>query len=197
MEIAATEDAPVTFERDNPITSEGTIDKEAFSELYRAHYRRIFSFVIKRVGNVPDSEDITSRTFEKALRCIGRYDPEKGSFSSWLYKIAINVTNDWFKKNSVHHRVTLEGLDEVLIFDSMDHTAAVRDFTDMIGLIQELDDRHQVVLVLRFMEDLGYEELSETLGCSKKAVSMRITRAVRAFESVAREQGFLCRDGSR
>lgn len=178
-----------TADRDGALAREAAWDRDAFRRLYTSYYPRIYSFVLKRLGNVSDSEDVTSRTFEKALRCIDSFDPGKGSFSSWLYKIAINVSNDQLKPG-LHARVSLDELAEVLVFEGEDSAEAVQLFVDVTGLIRRLDRAHQVVLVLRYFEDMDQKQMAEVLECSKKAVSMRVTRALRALRKVMKEDGY-------
>lgn len=182
------------IDRDNTLAKQAATDKDAFCRLYTLYYPRIYSFVLKRLGNVADSEDVTARTFEKALRCIDSFNPGKGSVSSWLYKIAINVTNDAMKPG-VPARVSLDELAEVLVFEGSDSTAAVRSFIDTMSLLEKLDRAYQVVLVLKYFEDMDHAQMAEVLDCSKKAVSMRLTRALKALRKVMREDG--CTAGGR
>ncbi len=179
-----------TADRDSALAREAAWDKDAFCRLYTSYYPRIYSFILKRLGNVADSEDATSRTFEKALRCIDSFDPCKGSFSSWLYKIAINVSNDQLK-TGLPTRVSLEELAGALVFQGEDSAAAVQSFVDVTNLIARLDRGHQVVLVLKYFEGMGQEQMAEVLECSRKAVSMRVTRALKSLRKVMREEGYL------
>lgn len=164
-------------------------EREAFGELYDIYYPRIYAFVLKRAQNIQDSEDITARTFEKALRRIKQFDPSRGTFTNWIYKIAINETRDFFRKNRRRPRVSLYELGEVFLYNPVDDIDSVREFTDLMRLIQKLSESHQAVLLLRFIEGLGYEDISQIVGCSTKAISMRLTRALRALEKVAVKEG--------
>jgi RNA polymerase sigma-70 factor, ECF subfamily len=195
-EYAVGGEAAVTADRERFLVEAAKSDREAFCELYMKYYPRVYSFVAKRTRNVADSEDITMTTFERAMTYIARYDAKKGSFSSWLYRIAINTTRDHMRKNNGDRAVSLDGLGDALVFESDDQISAGRDFREIMRLVDRLDEKHQLVLVLRFMEGMSHRELSEVLGCSSKAVSMRITRALRAFRGIAREEGY-CPYGGR
>ena len=69
----------------------------AFEELYDEHFDGIFRYILYRVGQVAEAEDLTAQTFFKALRSLWRFRWSKGSFSAWLYRIATNEVNS-------HHR---------------------------------------------------------------------------------------------
>ena len=70
-----------------------------FGELYDRHYKRIFNFVMRTVMNHDVAEDITSEAFFRALRRFSTFRPDRGSFSSWIYRIATNTMRNHFKKN--------------------------------------------------------------------------------------------------
>ena len=75
-------------------------DKTAFVELYDANFEKIFKYVVSRVYNQQDAQDITSETFMTALEKIDNYEYTGKPFSAWLYRIAINKMNDHFRSNT-------------------------------------------------------------------------------------------------
>lgn len=81
-------------------TRELVENPEAFGRIYDEHRSRIYTYIASRVNSVEDAEDMTSRTFEKALRNLGSYRPERASMTTWLYRIANNVVIDQLPSGS-------------------------------------------------------------------------------------------------
>lgn len=77
-------------------------DKKYFEKLYEMYFDKIYSYIYYRTFNHLITEDLTSETFIKVLRSLDRFEwKENGSFSAWIFRIAQNVVNDYYrnKKN--------------------------------------------------------------------------------------------------
>jgi RNA polymerase sigma-70 factor (ECF subfamily) len=81
---------------------------DAFAELYDVYYPKIFGYVLRRTANLEAAQDITSETFFKALKKLWQFCWRNISFSSWLYKIAANEVNQYFRKAEYKKSVSLE-----------------------------------------------------------------------------------------
>src|SRR5262245_19396033 len=84
-------------------------DPAVFGELYDCHYPKIFEYALKRTANLQAAQDITSETFFKALRKLWQFRWRNVPFSSWLYRIANNEANQYFRKRK-NHPVSLDEL---------------------------------------------------------------------------------------
>lgn len=165
------------------LIAELQINSEAFGKLYDFYQPRIFRYVVSRVGSYEDAEDITSATFEKALKNIERYDSKKGKFFTWLYQIAHNLVVDHYKKK---RPVRLELEDAEKLFPEFTNTSSgeleeVEAYMSFLVPLQKLDDKYKDVLLLRFFELLTPGDIAEVLGISKKCVSTRTTRGLKAL----------------
>jgi RNA polymerase sigma-70 factor (ECF subfamily) len=83
-------------------------DPEAFRPLYEKYFKRIFLFVHHRVGDKAMTADLTSQVFLKALINIKKFSFRGLPFSAWLFRIALNECNDFFRKNKRYRLVTME-----------------------------------------------------------------------------------------
>ena len=70
-----------------------TSAEQPFDQLYDRHFEAIFRYVLRRVANVAEAEDLTAQTFYKALRRFWRFRWTGGNASAWLYRIATNEVN--------------------------------------------------------------------------------------------------------
>jgi RNA polymerase sigma-70 factor (ECF subfamily) len=89
-------------------------DPEAFRPLYEKYFKRMFLFVYHRVNDKATSADITSQVFLKALLNINKFSFRGLPFSAWLFRIALNECNDFFRKNNRYRHVTMDNTSEVI-----------------------------------------------------------------------------------
>ena len=98
-------------------------DKEAFGELYDSHISPIYRFVLVKVGNKADAEDLTHQVFLSAWQGLGGYNFQGFPFSSWLYRIANNAVIDFNRTNRKHADIDLVP-EEILAHNPDFHTRA-------------------------------------------------------------------------
>jgi len=147
-------------------------DPRAFAALYERYVDRIYNYVYHRVRNVHDAEDLTSRTFYRALAHLPEYEDRGYPFSAWLYRIAHNAIANWFRDQK---RRPVVALDEVVARgapeEHPEHVAETRDEHHLLlEVIRELDPVRQELLVLKFSEGLSNAEIGHILGRSEGAI---------------------------
>ena len=86
-------------------------DPDAFGELYLRNVDRIYNYIYYRTGNVADAEDLTARTFYRALSNIGRYLDQGVPFIAWLYRIAHNLVANHHRSQSRWKTTSLDDLE--------------------------------------------------------------------------------------
>jgi DNA-directed RNA polymerase specialized sigma24 family protein len=79
------------------LVREAATSVDALERLCDHYIPKIYNFILKRVGSVPDAEDITSITFEKVIVNLGSFDETRASFTTWIYKIAANSVTDFYR----------------------------------------------------------------------------------------------------
>ena len=84
------------------------VNPDEFRLLYERYFKKIFLFVLHRIGDKAMTADITSQVFLKALIHINKFSFRGLPFSSWLFRIALNECNSFFRSNKRHRIVTLE-----------------------------------------------------------------------------------------
>jgi len=152
---------------ESELIARATTDPAAFGELYRRHVDRIYSYVYHRVGNITDAEDITARTFYRALLGMATYVDHGAPFSAWLYRIAHNLVANWHRDQTRHGEVSLEALptepsDEALVSRAMANETVTT-------AIRALASDRQALLVMKF-QGLSNQEIAVSLGRSEAAV---------------------------
>ncbi|MBI5879636.1 MAG: sigma-70 family RNA polymerase sigma factor [Chloroflexi bacterium] len=162
-------------------------DADAFAELYDLYIDRIFKYVYYKVGLVPVAEDLTSQVFLKAWERIGDYQPTERPFAAWLYRIAHNLIVDHYRTRRAE-----APLDELPLADermpSFDDWAELHLTRERLQrAIARLTDDQQQVIILKFLEGYGTEQVGEILGKDKGAVRALQFRALNALQRLLRQ----------
>ena len=134
--------------------------------------RRVYSYVAYRIGDGADAEDVTSNTFERALRYRDSFDPRRGEAATWLIGIARRCIDD-----ALARRVLV--LDEVAESEApgdLEEEAGLRD--ELRAALRRLDARDGELIALRFGGDLTARQIGEALGMTTNAVEVALHRAL-------------------
>jgi len=154
-------------------------DPGAFAELYDRHVKPVFWFALRRTGDQTLAEDITSATFEKALRHLRQYGWKGGSYLAWLYRIAYHQIVDHHRRN---HRYVGLLPTHPAESDVEQQTQSSLQWQAVLHAFQNLSQDDQEVLSLRLFERLSGGEAAEILGCSTANVYVRLHRALRRLQ---------------
>jgi len=174
---------PMDREKEKELVLRAASCMEAFSELYAYYVDGIYGYVYRRVGNEKDAEDITARTFEKALGGIGGFKWKGASFCSWLVRIASNTVVDHYRREGRMKRIDLEEVLPRLEADD-DPTGGVEKQEERLMLadaLGHLPERYRMVVELKFVDDLENEVIADMLGCSRGNLAVRLHRALKAL----------------
>ena len=157
-------------------------DPEAFGELYERYVDKIYSYVYYRTGNHHDAEDLTARTFYRALQHLHRYQDRGLPFSAWLYRIAHNLVANWHRDRS---RRQVIALDEIsLISPRSDPESRLESEDDhrlLLRLIRHESADRQQLLILKFVEQLSNREIAQIMGRSEGAIKSLYHRTLLAL----------------
>lgn len=159
---------------------------EAFEELIRRHERRIFAVVGRILRRREDVEDVAQQVFIKAFFSIRKFDM-RAAFSTWLYKIAVNECWDYLRKKRVRPLSYESDLSEEQAQKLDSYLAAEKAPSDPSGraelrelaerLLGQLEEKDRQMLVLKEVEGLSVEELSEIFDLNVNTVKVRLFRA--------------------
>jgi RNA polymerase sigma-70 factor, ECF subfamily len=133
--------------------------------------RRVYAYVAYRVGDGPDAEDLTSETFERALRYRKSYDPKKGEPVAWLLGIAKRCVDG----RGPRMELASENADEASSVDLEDE--AVRRLI-VARAVETLDERDRELIALRYGADLTARQIAELFGARTNAIEVALHRAL-------------------
>lgn len=147
-------------------------DEAAFSILYQENLKKIYNYIYYRTGNPHEAEDLTARVFQRALSHIGKYKKTDVPFSAWLYRIAHNLVANWHRDNSRKREISLEEQPEL----HQKHDVPEREIEEkqeiefLLKAIHQLSHDRQMVVILKFVDDLSNKEIGDILNKSEGAI---------------------------
>jgi RNA polymerase sigma-70 factor (ECF subfamily) len=174
---------PMDQEREKELVLEARTSMDAFAELYEYYVDGIYGYVLRRVGNGHDAEDITARTFEKALKSIGNFKWKGASFCSWLVRIASNSVVDHYRREGKTQKVDLEEVLPRLMAED-DPTGGVEREEEcklLMNAMRNLPERYRVILELKFVDEIDNQVIAEMLGCTKGNLAVKTHRALKSL----------------
>lgn len=162
-------------------------ETEAFGRLYDHYLPMIYRFILLKVGQREEAEDLTHQVFLKAWQSIGsKYSDEGLPFSSWLYRIARNTVIDHYRRSRPTVEIGEDDIREELIFrpDLMDRMDLADGAKAALEAMKDLKDIERNILIMRFVEDLSVKEVAEALGKTEGAVKVAQHRALEKVKKI-------------
>jgi len=153
-------------------------DRRAANELVEQYYNEIFAYAFRQTLRRETALDLTQEIFTSALCSIDRYSPEKGSFRTWLYRIATNKIIDACRRKQFV-LLPLEMTDSVAETKELGKTAEDRGLLDEISsYVGSLDHETQQVYRLHLYGGYSFSEISRMIGREESFVKNRYYRLI-------------------
>lgn len=147
-------------------------DAIGFDELIRRYYRVAYAFAFRLSGEASEAEDVTQDALLRVARSIRQFQG-KSRFSTWLYRIVMNVSYDMMNKKKEQRLACVNVREELKIAPPIDREIS----QDIIAGLAQLTRAEREAVVLTVYEDLTHAQAAEVLGCAETTVSWRMFRA--------------------
>lgn len=160
----------------------------AFGELVELHYPVVEKFAYQLGNRHDEIEDITQEVFIRVYRFIDQFT--KAKFSTWLYKITLNVTRDFARKRQSNIRKVFKIQQDFRTDDYPEiESSVIRNEEDRILhlAIQKLDEKYRVPIVLYYFHEKKYEEIAEIMSITLSTVKTRILRGKTMLKKMLEE----------
>lgn len=184
------------IQQEEQIIKKAKSDPEAFGTLYDRYYPQIFRFILSRTGNYELAQDLTAETFFQALKALWRFRLRKRPFSAWLYKIAIAQIANFYRKKSTYCELSMDECPEIINRPSSDiHPAKIlesaidqnEEFQAVHKLLSKLKKVQHDIIVLRYFEEMTFEEMSQITGMKVNTVKSHHRRALIRLKELYQE----------
>jgi RNA polymerase sigma-70 factor, ECF subfamily len=156
-------------------------DQQAFARLVEAYQGPVYNLAYRMLGNATEAEDATQETFVRVYTKLHTYQPDR-KLSSWVFSIASHYCIDRLRRRSHTSFLSLDEDPLVTVLPSGEQgpeDSALRTETrdEIQELVAQLPPAYRVPLILRYWQDMSYQEIADVLGLSVQAVKSRLHRA--------------------
>lgn len=186
-------EAPLSQDAETELIEQAKQDPVAFGVLYERYVDRIYSYIYYRTGNQQDAEDLTARTFFKALDHIGAFNNRGVPFSAWLYRIAHNLVANWHRDRSRRRELVLE--DQAHLAHSSGNPERMAEASEareaLLSAIRQLPDDRQQLILLKFSDALPNAQIGVIMGRSEGAIKSLYHRTLLALREDLQQRGFI------
>ncbi len=170
---------------ESQIIEEARKDPGRFGILYEKYYRQIFVFVFRRTGDEDVAGDLVSDAFLKAMVALPKYESKGLPFSAWLFRIALNEVNMYYRKTS---RERIVSIDQTNIGDMIAEAGGEKESEEnrqlVMKLLGTLSPEDMQFMELRFFEKRAFAEIGEILGLTENNAKVRTYRIIDKLKKV-------------
>ncbi|MFA5842804.1 MAG: RNA polymerase sigma factor [Candidatus Gracilibacteria bacterium] len=152
-------------------------DSQTFTKRYEEFAQKIYAFIYYRTQDRATAEDLTSQTFLKALEKWESFDLDKGSFKSWIYKIARNTICDHYRELKPQDNIenVFDLADEKNFIDELKKEEVAERVKKALSALTQAQ---REVVLMRVWDELPYKEISIVLGKTEASLKMAFKRAL-------------------
>jgi RNA polymerase sigma-70 factor (ECF subfamily) len=175
-------------------------DHSAYQEFIRLYSPRVHAIAYQMVGNSIDAQDIAQEVFIRLHRSLRTYKP-RFKFTTWLYRLTVNHSIDYLRKNRRHKNISLGYLeDEAKLKDGEPSPDKSLEMNELKGAIQkismDLTWKQRKVFVLRDLQDFSTDEVAQILNCRSSTVRAHLSKARKLVKDSLLKHEFVKQTGS-
>jgi len=170
-------------ESDSSLIARAKEEPEAFGALYERYVDKIYNYVCYRMGNDQDAEDLTAKTFYRALDHFQNYEDRGAPFSAWLYRIAHNLVANWHRDHSRRRMIALDDLTLKAPQGTGPAARAERSNREdvLLAAVRGLAPDRQQLIILKHVEGMTNAEIGEVMNRTEGAIKSLYHRALEAL----------------
>lgn len=173
--------------RYNNLAARAVDDEEAFNELYRHFFPRVYNFIYARMKNADAADDVVSMTFMKVYENLSKYNPDKAAFSTWLFRIASNSMLDYFRRTESRGETEW---DETFNppapeFEEPENKAlAAEGRAEILKAMDKLNERERRIVELKYFSGIGNKEIAEIMEITANNVGVVLHGALKKLQKI-------------
>jgi len=179
-------------------------DAESFNQLINRWERPIYALAYRVIGREEDARDVTQETFLRAFRGLAAFKGQ-AKFSSWLYRIALNLCRDWIRRKkrspiaTLPEDVELEDLASVAgPTETFEDLVSRRELSELVeAAMARLPEEQRTAIILKEYHGMTFQEIADLQGCPLSTVKTRLYQGLSVLRRELRAAHVMTRPTSR
>lgn len=160
-----------------------------FIGLYQEHKDKLFNYLMVRLSfNKLLAEDLLMDVTLKAYENFHKFDPDKGSFKTWIFTLAHNHLVNYWRDNQKKATTSLEDMEEagitIAITEPENNAASSIENQKIKQVLALMKDSEREIITLRYLEDMEYDEIARVINKKEGAIRTALSRALNRFEAL-------------
>lgn len=164
-------------------------NKQAYAPIIEKYKNPLYATILRMTKNPHDAQDLVQESFIKVYQQLGKYEGT-GSFSSWMYRVAMNHCMDEFRKK--RYKMKHVEMDEVTA-QNTNHPEVIflkqEKSRQLERLIATLPEDERMIILLRYVNELSYNEISELVDAPLSTVRNKLHRAKKKMRDTVKREG--------
>lgn len=177
-----------SLEKEMEIISEAQRDPKCFKYLYETYYEKIFRFIYKRIEDIALVDDFTSQVFFIAMTKLNKYAFKGVPFSAWLYKIAINELNMYFRKKDSIRVIDIDAINSPVLFEDVQEVSSDENIERLMLAMLDLPKPESEMLELRYFENLSFKEIADIYSITENNAKVKVYRAIDKLKDIFQQK---------
>lgn len=168
-------------------------DEQAFTELYEHFFPRVYQYLLKKTQDSHLADEMVENTFVRTYQHLSQYTPEKGAFSTWLFRIAQNVLNKHYGSKAVTmHTAWEETFDPVAPEQETPEKQALTNerSRELRDTIMKLPRRQRQILEMTYWMDMKSADIAEQMGMAPSSVRVAVKQARERLRELLAEKNY-------
>lgn len=171
----------------NKLVEDAKRKPRKFKYLYEMFHNDIYYFILNRCHNEHTAADLCSQTFLKAMINLPKYEFKGLPFSAWLYRIAMNEINLFYRNSNKNRDVSIEESVLPELIEETEFQYSEESIDLLLESINELKEQEVELLELRYFEKRSVKEVSAILGMSESNVKTKTFRIIKKLSTLMKD----------
>lgn len=170
------------------------LQEEDLIQVFEVYHKKVYSYFFYRIKDVLTAEDLTSQVFEKVIKNRTSYDKDKAPIGVWVFAIAKNCLNNYFREQKKHQFAPLETIMEWFSNKETPEEYVLveeRNFK-LHQSINRLKDREKNIIALKFGAGLSNKEIAGIIGISETNVGSILYRSMKKLKVEMEKEDAIC-----
>lgn len=154
-------------------------------KIYRDFYGKVYGYILSKIQNVQNAEDLTSDVFLKVYEKLDTFDESKASLSTWIYTITRNTLTDFYRTRKVFDEIPENEESE---FSLEDEVCNAQTLEMLAEALETLDERERDIVILRYYSGKTLRDISEQMNISYAYVKVLQNNAFSKLRKILEKQ---------